>query len=135
MYITGEGNNDYLTVKYDSDGNQLWAKKYDGTGEKTRKDIARDIAVDASGTVYVTGVSYGSGTRGDCLTIKYDSLGNQLWAARYDGPYNGYDNAGDIVLDAIGNVYISGSTNGENYDYVTIKYVQTSDSPTGSGAR
>jgi len=135
VYVTGEGDDDYVTVRYDSDGNELWVKKYDGTAKS--EDRACDITVDVFGNVYVTGVSHGSGTRDDCVSIKYDSSGNQLWVARYDGPENGFDGAGGIVVDASGNVYVSGSANGSDagYDHVTIKYVQTSDSPTDSGAR
>ena len=70
IYVTGysvntSGNEDWFTVKYDTSGNTLWQKVCDGGS----LDKARDIAVDTSGNVYVTGFSYSTHMQG--LTIKY----------------------------------------------------------------
>jgi len=82
------------------------------------------LAVDNSGNVYVTGLSTGSGTYFDYATIKYDSLGNQLWVTRYDGPGNHMDGARSIAVDNAGNVYVTGESDASitNSDYATIKY-------------
>jgi hypothetical protein len=71
-YSTGSGTSeDYATVKYNSLGVEQWVMRYDaGLG-----DFANDIAIDASGNVYVTGMSVGSGTGSDFATIKYSSTG------------------------------------------------------------
>src|SRR5690349_8355968 len=51
VYVTGEmytGTNfDHLTIKYDRDGNQLWAAQYNGPANKNDQPIA--LAVDAVG--------------------------------------------------------------------------------------
>jgi hypothetical protein len=113
---------DYATIKYNSAGVQQWVQRYNGpvNGE----DYATAIAVDASGNVYVTGYSAGSGTNWDYATIKYDSAGTQQWVQRYNGPGNDRDEAYALALDASGNVYVTGCSDvsGAYPDYATIKY-------------
>jgi uncharacterized delta-60 repeat protein len=127
VYVTGLSTgigtyNDYATVKYNSIGVQQWVKSYNGPGKSV--DQANSIAVDGSGNVYVTGFSAGSGTSNDYATIKYNSSGTELWVSRYDGPAHSNDQAKSLVIDASGNVYVTGWSfaTGTNFDYATIKY-------------
>jgi len=90
---------------------EQWVARYDGPGNSTDCPVA--MAVDASGNVYVTGTSDGSGTYGDYATVKYDSSGTALWVARYNGPENGEDNARAVTVDASGNVYVTGASGGD----------------------
>jgi hypothetical protein len=128
VYVTGwtysgEHYFDYVTIKYDASGAQQWVAHYNGSADSD--DRAVDIAVDASGNVYVTGTSYGVGTADDYVTIKYNSLGEEQWVARYNGPGNTQDRVAALALDAQGNVYVTGSSGegSENLsDYVTVKY-------------
>ncbi len=73
-------------------------------------ELAYALALDAAGNVYVTGQSLGAGTNSDYATVKYDSSGNQLWAARYNGPGNDRDVAEALAVDAAGNVYATGNS-------------------------
>jgi len=141
-YSTGNGTGDYVTIKYNSSGTQQWAQRYDGTGNNI--DLAKSIAVDAAGNVYVTGHSMGSGTDEDYATIKYNSAGNIQWIQRYNGPGNNLDRAHTIAVDAAGNVYVNGYStgNGTSLDYATIKYnstgvqqwIQRYNGPLGNGS-
>lgn len=124
VYVTGISfgvSDDYATIKYNSSGVQQWVARYDGPGSSS--DGATSITIDISGNVYVTGYSYGNGTGYDYATFKYNSLGNQLWAARYNGPigFTG-DLARAISVDVSGNVYVTGNSFGNADDYATIKY-------------
>jgi hypothetical protein len=120
VYVTGGSAGDFATLKYDSDGNQLWAARYHGPGNGG----AQAIALDADGNVYVTGTSEDVDTSRDYATVKYDSEGNQLWAALYQG--RGFTAAAAIAVDAVGNAYVTGSTGSDvityAYDYATVKY-------------
>lgn len=71
------------TIKYNTFGVQQWTQRYSGPGNQ--QDWGKSIAVDASGYVYVTGNSRGSDGIYDYATVKYNSLGVQQWAVRYNG--------------------------------------------------
>ncbi|MDD5529268.1 MAG: SBBP repeat-containing protein [bacterium] len=131
-YVTGRsyasGNAwDYATIKYDSLGDTMWVRRYNGPA--SGKDEANAIAVDGNGNVYVTGSSVGSVTGYDYATIKYDSLGNTRWVRRYNGSADSTDSATAITLDGNGNVYVTGSSvdSVTGYDYATIKYDSLGD--------
>ena len=128
VYVTGESeglgtDEDYLTIKYTTDGDTVWTARYHNPGGSY--DMAYALAVDANDYVYVTGRS--SGVVNDYLTIKYDSDGDTLWTARYNGPDNEGDQASAIAVDDLGNVYVTGwsyayGTYTPENDYLTIKY-------------
>src|SRR5437762_5696368 len=127
VYVTGGGTisglpPDYVTIKYDSAGQQQWLASFNG-GNNTA-EFANAIAVDGSGNVYVTGIGWGFGNDSDYATVKYNSSGEQQWVARYDGPGHNLDTAMAIAVDGTGNVYVTGRSPGfgTNYDYATIKY-------------
>jgi hypothetical protein len=113
---------DYLTIKYDSSGTEEWVARYNGPANDWDRSLA--IHVDSSGYVYVTGTSFGTGTDYDYCTIKYDSLGTEMWTARYNGSGNDEDYPETINVDGSGNVYITGNSAGGGLesDITTIKY-------------
>jgi len=115
--------NSYATIKYDSQGNQLWVARYDGPVPYYPGQVVA-LALSASGNVYVTGSMQGN-SEWDYVTVGYNSNGKELWDARYNGPGNGYDQAAAIAVDKWGNVYVTGKSDGgpTNADYATIKYV------------
>ncbi len=134
VYVTGWSNNisslaDYLTIKYNSAGAMQWLRRYNGTGNNS--DYAYKLVLDESANVYVTGWSRGIGAFDeDYLTIKYNTSGDSLWVRRYGGRELGYDQARAIAVDANGNVYVTGKSEGvgSSYDYATIKYNSSGDS-------
>src|SRR3972149_1405577 len=125
VYVTGtdySGSSfDYATVKYNTDGNQLWVARYNGPGNGY--DNATALSVDNAGNVYVTGETDYNTSNSNIATVKYDTNGNQVWAAIYNGPANNYDSPRGLVSDGSGNVYVTGTTCDRWYCYiVTIKY-------------
>jgi hypothetical protein len=125
VYVTGRTMNcpdtDYLTLKYNSAGEEQWVARYNGPGKVD--DMAAAIAVDDLGNVWVTGDSPGPETTSDYATIKYNSAGQQQWVTRYE--QDGDDGARAIAIDASGNVYVTGHIAHPPVgyaDYGTIKY-------------
>jgi len=118
VYVKG-GEDDYVTIKYNSSGNEQWVARYDGPG--TSKDFAKAVAIDGSGNVYVTGVSDSSYRYSAYATIKYNSSGDQQWVACY---YDTIFDVNAIKVDHVGNVYVNGTrgSNLDESDFVTIKY-------------
>jgi len=64
-------------------GVPLWTNRYDGPANVS--DGVTGIAVDSSGNVFVTGVSW-SGNTGDYATVADSNAGLRLWTNRYHGP-------------------------------------------------
>jgi hypothetical protein len=107
-------DSDVFLVKYDINGNVLWAKQGRGYGE----EAGVDVVVDRSGNIYMTGYFYGSSisfesvtltTNGilDMFLVKYRSNGSVVWAK--SGGWCDRLAGNSIGVDSSGNVYVSGS--------------------------
>lgn len=116
----GSFHGDALLVKFDPNGQRLWATYYGGSGE----DVADACFTDANGNVYLTGITtnsnpavhctagcfqnvFGGGTY-DGFLAAFDGAGNRLWATFIGGEKEDYLYEG--VCDATGHLYIVGSS-------------------------
>lgn len=151
--LSNIGQLDIFIVKYDPSGNVLWAKGAGGISFEGSKSITRDL----SGNVYLTGqftsnlINFGSttlnnadisSTTNDIFIVKYDPLGNLLWATRAGGASG--DQGECIHIDAFGNIYLVGSyfssvtfgtttlTNVGGNDIFVVKFCGTSLNPSVS---
>lgn len=133
VYITGDGGPgltgstvDFVTIKYNTYGEQQWLARYDGQGGN---EEASALVIDKAGNVYVIGASP-AGSDGDdaaLAAIKYNNKGKQLWVRRYHGPVaSPFNRARAVAVDRSGNVYVTGNSVNSNLDdasdYLTIKY-------------
>jgi hypothetical protein len=135
VYVTGYSWDtnvfaDFATVKYDANGNQIWAKRF----STVQGDAGSEVEVDAGGNVYVTGISQNGAQGGseDVFTIKYDSAGNQLWTNRYNSPVNDSDEGFEVEIDAAGNVYVLGVV--RDLDNPTETFMQKINGTSGATA-
>ncbi len=92
-----------------------WVRRYDGPVHAD--DFATAIAVDSVGNVYVCGVSYGTGTGADFVTMKYWPNGDTAWVRRW--ARSGDDRPQGMAVDALGNVYVGGA---QSNKWVVLKY-------------
>lgn len=127
VYVTGSiwpsgGYADSIaTIKISASGTFKWKRLY--SAGYSNLDVASDIVIDSLDYIYVGGVSSDNLNDENFVTIKYDSLGNEIWVGRYkSGAFNS-DYANSISLDKYGNIYLSGTTYGFNSSgMTTIKY-------------
>jgi hypothetical protein len=110
-----------LTVAYSSAGVPLWTNRY---ATPDFGAAAYDVAADATGNVFVAGMS--ADFNGYYWTmIKYSSAGGPLWTNRYRPPGTGWDGGYPrrMAADTNGNAFATGwKGNGSDNDYLTVKY-------------
>jgi Beta-propeller repeat len=109
---TSAGDVDIFVAKYNSSGAFQWVQSAGGT----LGDGGRGIAVDGSGSVYVTGLYEGTATFGtttktsaggdDIFVAKYNSTGTLQWLQSAGGTLS--DVGIDIAVDGSGSVYVTG---------------------------
>lgn len=123
----GTGN-DYIIIKYNTIGNLIWMRTYNGPGNGN--DMINNCAIDNSGNVYVSGTSIGLGTDFDYGLIKYDSSGVIKWIQRFNGVANSVDQPSSLVIDRNDNIYVTGFSDrtGTSFDFATIKYNSNGES-------
>ncbi|MBN1765746.1 MAG: SBBP repeat-containing protein [Sedimentisphaerales bacterium] len=131
LYMSGyayvDGNKDYLTIKYDPDGNELWVARYNGVYNDS--DEAHDIEIDDDGYVFVAGETDNNSTGTDFQLVKYDSDGQELWATSLSASgYAEEDIAYRLSLDEQSNAYLAGCSDCKwDSDYFTAKFNEDGD--------
>jgi hypothetical protein len=120
---SGSGS-DYVTIKYNNvNGDSLWVRRYNGTGNDD--DVPYSLDIDDSNNAYVTSRSIGNFNNWDYTTIKFNNSGNQQWIVRYPNLPNNGGIAYGIALDKFRNIYVTGLSDSSGVGrYVTIKYSQ-----------
>ena len=114
--FTSLGSADVIVIKYDPNGNVVWAKQAGGPYE----DMAYACVFDTlKNQLYVTGqiddhgnfgsIYVGAAGNRDVFIAAYDPSGNELWARPGGG--NQRDAGQAVTYDALGNIYTTGFFN------------------------
>lgn len=113
VMTSAEGTSDIYVAKLANgstifaDGTILWARTIDG-GEQD-DDTAQAVAVDGSGSIYVTGaVDRMGGGFQDLWVAKFSPDGTTLWESTLDGPGHEADAGLGIAVNAQGLVFATG---------------------------
>lgn len=111
--LSFHGENDIFIVKFDANGNIIWAKGEGGNST----DLFNSLGIDDNGNTYITGyfrsssITFGNTTLAnqgyvDMYVVKYDPNGNALWAKSPIGP--GDEIGNEVITDPLGNIYVIG---------------------------
>lgn len=133
--ITKSGPSDLFVVKYNSDGVKQWTRLL-GVPGTTTSTTSYGIISDISGSVYVSGHTYGNldgqqlSGQADMFIVKYDTNGTKQWTRLLGGGAGTFSQARGISSDSNGNIYATGFTNGSldgqtkmgNRDLFVVKY-------------
>ncbi len=133
--VNANGSFDAYISKLDASGNFVWGKSLGGSAN----DVGHSIVADAAGNVYIAGYftgmadfDTGAGTytmvangSTDIFILKLDGAGNFVWAKQIGAANN--DDANSIVLDNAGNIYLTGTFDGNvDFDPAATTYTMVS---------
>ncbi len=110
-------NNNFsvFLVKYDKNGNVIWARQSVSNGNSDGAGMS--VACDVFGKVYIAGYYQGGIKFGansitcgyqSAFLAKYDSSGNVIWVQQPNN-YANYSGASAVCVDPLGNVFITGT--------------------------
>jgi len=124
VLATGEedssaANEDALTARLSPRGRTRWVRLYDDPQSLT--DAGELVAPGASGALYVTGITVGSTTAIDWLTLKYSAKGKRLWARTYTSSGSTNDFTSALVVHGR-HVYVAGELADASFDAAVVAY-------------
>lgn len=108
-----------------------------------QRTVVRTKSLGGATYYYTCGASINSSGNYDMYVSKMNASGSLLWSQVYNGAGNGNDYATDVQIDAVGNVYVSGTyykNSTDSNNAIVIKYntngtLKWSKSFNGAGSR
>jgi hypothetical protein len=114
--LVSAGNFDIFLAKYNVHGVHQWSQRFGGSSA----DYGTSVAVDAAGSVFVTGhfrftMSMGGGDlvsvgQNDIFLAKFNTNGVHQWSQRFGS--TSFDETNSVAVDASGNVIMGGGFTG-----------------------
>jgi hypothetical protein len=130
------GMDDIFVTKLNSSGSELLFSTFIGGEKYDRVHWGQAIALDSTDNIYITGethsfnfpttegaydTSIGSNTSYDVFIVKLNNNGSALiYSTFFGGVY--YEGSNSLALDIMGNVYITGYTDAQDFPITTSAY-------------
>ncbi len=116
-FIDSTNFNDFVLIKYQSNGTLDWDATYNADG--SYYDGAIDMVYDEDNQfIYVVGTGFNDNLDLDFITLQYDPAGNLQWNAYYDA--NEDDDIAARVLTDGNSVYVTGACKYQQWDWRTV---------------
>lgn len=128
------GSQDIFIVKYDTNGNLIWAKSAGGNSN----DVANSITTDQLGNTFIGGyyksssINFGNTTLNNTnsgfsknFIAKYDTNGNVMWAKSGSNSTQN-DDINSLNADKYGNIYTTGYFDSPSITFDTVKLTNKS---------
>jgi hypothetical protein len=136
-YVAGNGSasggntvDEYLIVKYSTNGDTLWTRHYRDPGYQNLYNCPTMVQLDNNGDLIVTGIAQKNYEHTDISTVKYHPDGTLAWGARYPVVQDSFHYVNDMEIDGAGNIFIGAGNNmtsNNQGDYLLLKYFSNGD--------
>ena len=149
VFVTGYSGNspagdaeDFVTIKYDSTGDQKWLNRYNSPPPGERNDNAYELEIDSAGNIFVLGASDDFITSSTVIQKINAETGATVWVKNFDAVTGEdlSDSPSVMKLDQNGNIILAGmifddfSYNLDSYvaklnSEAVVQWVKTYDGP------
>ncbi len=106
-FVAGTVAGNAAIARWDSGGSLVWLRTYGDTAYIY--DSASQIALDPFGRVVAAGLLQNGTTNSDFAVWCLDTAGSLIWKGTFDAGFSGSMYLGDLVVDAMGAVWLCGS--------------------------
>ena len=123
------GNYDIAVAEFTSTGNINWKQQVGSTkfpGSSSNHEYTTSVSVGLNGNIAITGYTNGNlvelnGGTQDVFVASFSSTGAILWVDQlgvtsFGAAANGFDKGFGVVVDPLGNVFVSGQTTGSFFE-------------------
>lgn len=110
----GEGLNDIILIKYNTNGDFIWYETWGGT----QNENWRDLKIDSLNNLFIVGTTESFGIDEEIFLLKYDQSGDLVWNETWGGPGDDLS-TGMMWIDTSNIINLIGTTNS---DLVILQY-------------
>jgi hypothetical protein len=122
------GQQETFICQFNTNGNLVWAKKFDNVNASSSINYANAIALNSNNEIFVAGLHSGltdfdpssnnfNSNIGSSYICKLSSVGNFIWVKEFSST-NGSTQINDIAIVGANDIYLTGEVSSPNYSNV-----------------